>query len=150
MLPVASCIVVDQFGYQPDGAKVAVLRDPQEGFDSDLEFTPGNEYALVNTATGEEVFSANPVAWKNGETSEISGDRVWWFDFSEVTESGTYAVWDKTYNLRSPEFSIGSDVYKPVLVDAVRSFYYQRAGFAKQTPYADPAWVDGASHLGEG
>ena len=43
-------IVVDQFGYLPDGEKVAVIRDPQTGFDATASFTPGSSYALVNAA----------------------------------------------------------------------------------------------------
>ncbi|MEL6848442.1 MAG: glycoside hydrolase family 9 protein [Bacteroidota bacterium] len=34
--------------------------------------------------------------------------------------------------------------------EAVRTFFYQRSGFAKQAPYADSRWTDGASHLGAG
>ena len=34
-------IVVDQFGYLPDSRKVAVIRDPQAGFDAGESFSPG-------------------------------------------------------------------------------------------------------------
>ena len=37
--PVSKYIVVDQFGYLPDGEKVAVIRDPQTGFDAAASFT---------------------------------------------------------------------------------------------------------------
>ena len=39
--PVSPYIVVDQFGYLPDGEKIAVIRDPQTGFDASESFTPG-------------------------------------------------------------------------------------------------------------
>ena len=34
-------IVVDQFGYPTKATKIAVIRDPQMGYDSAVHFTPG-------------------------------------------------------------------------------------------------------------
>lgn len=147
-VPISDFVVVDQFGYLPDAKKIAVVRDPQTGFDSNLSFTPSNRYALVNVDSGEIKKEFAPTAWKNGQISTISGDKVWWVDFSETTDAGRYTLVDLERNVRSPSFSIAQNVYKPVLRDAVRYFYYQRAGFAKQTPYADAKWTDSASHLG--
>src|SRR5690606_12445078 len=73
-----------------------------------------------------------------------------WFDFSSITTQGNYAVVDVENNVRSPAFKIHADVYKPVLKQAVRTFFYQRAGFAKQEPYAQAGWTDTASHIGAG
>lgn len=148
--PVAVCIVVDQFGYLPGAQKVAVLRNPQTGFDSDLSFTPGEDFVLVNLDSDEIVHTGEPAAWNEGATSDVSGDKAWWFDFSAVTEPGRYVVWDRTHNVRSPAFSIGADVYKPVLKEAVRTFFYQRAGHEKLAVHAGTGWADGASHLGAG
>ncbi|WP_036188002.1 glycoside hydrolase family 9 protein [Marinimicrobium agarilyticum] len=148
--PVAVCLVVDQFGYLPSAQKVAVLRDPQAGFDSGLSFAPGEDYALVNVDSGEVVHTGSPSTWNEGAISDISGDKAWWFDFSAVTDPGRYVVWDRSQNVRSPAFSIGADVYKPVLKDAVRTFFYQRAGDEKLATHAGTGWADGASHLGEG
>lgn len=147
---VSPFIVVDQFGYLPDAQKIAVIRDPQVGYDADKSFTPSASLNLVNMTTGQIVLTASPVIWNSGSTDSTSGDKAWWFDFSSITTAGTYAVVDNTQNVRSPSFKIGSDVYKPVLKTALRTFFYQRAGFAKQVPYAEAAWADGASHLGAG
>ena len=141
-------IVVDQFGYRPDAEKIAVIRNPETGFDEDLSFTPGATYALVNSQTGELVFQGVPLQWNNGQTDASSGDQAWWFDFSEFKESGVYYVWDQEQDVRSFEFVIADEVYAEVLKQAVRTFYYQRAGYAKEAPYTDAAWSDGASHLG--
>lgn len=103
---------------------------------------------MVNADSGAVVHSAAAQSWNSGATAPIAGDRVWWFDFSSVTTPGRYLVLDPTNNLRSPAFSIGNEVYKPVLYHAFRTFFYQRAGFAKQLPYAQSGWTDGASHLG--
>src|SRR5690606_10587984 len=37
-----------------------------------------------------------------------------------------------------------------VLVQATRTFFYQRAGFAKDAAYAGAGWADAASHIGPG
>ncbi len=140
-------IVVDQFGYRPSAQKVAVLRDPVMGNDAAESFSPGTSYSLVNTSNNAKVFTAAPVIWQSGKTDSTAGDKVWWFDFSSVTTPGTYYVLDVQKNLKSYTFDIKDDIYNTVLKHAVRFFFYQRAGFAKQQPYADAAWVDGASHL---
>ncbi len=145
--PVVDCVVVDQFGYLPEAQKIAVLRDPQTGFDSQLSFAPGSDYAVVNIDSDEVVHTGSPSAWQDGATSDIAGDRAWWFDFSSVSDPGRYVVWDRTHNVRSPAFSIGEDVYAPVLKDAVRTFFYQRAGHEKTAQYAGAEWADDASHL---
>src|SRR5690606_10346375 len=53
-------------------------------------------------------------------------------------------------NVRSPDVRIGADVYKPILKHALRTFYYQRAGFAKVEPFAEAGWTDTASHIAAG
>lgn len=142
--------MVDQFGYLPGAKKVAVIRDPQVGYDAAVSFTPGSSYELINLDTDTVAHTGAAVSWNSGATFDPAGDKAWWFDFSSVTTPGTYAVLDKEKNVRSPSFRIAADVYKPVLKHAMRTFFYQRAGFAKQTPCAEPAWVDTASHVGPG
>lgn len=147
---ISAFIVVDQFGYLPDAKKIAVIRDPQTGYDAALSFTPGATYQLINLDTNTVVLSGSAVSWKSGSTFAAAGDKAWWFDFSNVTTPGRYAVVDVEKNVRSPGFSIATDVYKPVLKHAMRTFFYQRAGFAKQAPYAEAGWIDAASHVGVG
>lgn len=141
-------IVVDQFGYLPDSEKIAVIRDPQTGFDAATDFTPGATYALVDVASGTQVLTGKAVPWNASATHAQSGDKAYWFDFSSVTAPGTYYVLDVETNERSPEFRIASDVYKVVLRHALRTFFYQRVGQAKQAPYAEADWVDAESHVG--
>lgn len=148
-LTISKYIVVDQFGYLPDAKKIAVIRDPQIGFDAAESFVPSATYKLVDS-NGATVLTAAPSAWNNGATATVSGDKAWWFDFSSVTTPGTYAVVDEQNAVRSPDVRIGADVYKPILKHAFRTFFYQRAGFAKETPFADIGWIDSASHLGAG
>ena len=148
--PIPS-IVVDQFGYRAKARKVAVIRSPQVGYDSSASFTPGASYSLVSKATGKSVKDAAPVAWNGGATDATSsGDKVWWFDFSDVNAPGTYTVVDNDKKVRSMEFEIDDNVYRSALKHAVRMFFYQRAGFAKTAAFAGADWADGPSHLGKG
>ena len=145
---ISSYIVIDQFGYLPGSKKIAVIRDPHTGFDAVGSFTPGTSYALVNAATEENIFTGPPVKWNNGEEDTTSGDCAWWFDFSSCADEGEYYILDIDQSLRSYNFLIYDSVYNQVLKQAVRTFFYQRAGFEKAEQYAGEGWADGASHLG--
>jgi len=145
---VSKYICVDQFGYRPSSDKVAVIRDPQTGWDAAESFTPGSTYKVINVSTGTSVFQGSPVAWNAGATHDQSGDKCWWFDFSSVTTPGSYYILDVTNNVKSYTFDINVDVYKIVLKQAVRMLFYQRSGFAKTATYAGTGWVDGASNVG--
>jgi endoglucanase len=143
-------IVVDQFGYQTKASKIAVIRDPKVGYDNAAHFTPGAIYAVFDQSTGKIVKQGLPTPWDGGATDSVSGDRVWWFDFSDVTTPGTYTVVDVDKGLRSPEFQIDDWVYRNVLKHAVRMYFYQRAGFKKTAETAGSDWADAASHMGPG
>jgi hypothetical protein len=143
-------IVFDQFGYPTTAPKVAVIRNPQTGYDGADHFTPGPTYALVAKSTGQMVKKGAPTAWKGGATDPVSGDKAWWFDFSDITQPGTYTILDIQQGVRSGEFDISDSVYRNILRAAVRMFFYQRAGFAKTAETAGVAWADGASHMGPG
>ena len=143
-------IVVDQFGYPTKASKVAVIRDPKVGYDAAAHFTPGATYAVVDQSTGKIAKQGPPTPWNGGATDSVSGDKVWWFDFSDVTTPGTYTVVDIDKGLRSPEFQIDDQVYRNVLRDATRMYFYQRAGFKKTAETVGSDWADAASHMGPG
>ena len=145
---ITQYICIDQFGYRPSAVKIAVLRNPEIGFDANDSYSPGNSFAVVNAHNSQQVYTAAPVQWNNGTIDTSSGDIAWNFDFSNVTANGTYYILDIQNNLRSYSFDIADDVYNVALKHAMRSFFYQRAGFAKQSPYAETGWIDGASHIG--
>lgn len=143
-------IVVDQFGYRTLDQKIAVIRSPQTGYDSNAAFTPGTTYSVVDKSTGSSVKDGQPAPWNGGAADTSSGDKVWWFDFSDVTTPGTYTIVDTEKNVRSVEFEIDDNVYRSVLKHAVRMYFYQRAGFAKTADYAGADWADGACLMGPG
>ena len=139
-------IVVDQFGYRTSAEKIAVVRNPQMGFDTSSSFTPGTTYQVVDAHSGQSVFQGAPMAWNNGNTDPSSGDKAWWFDFSSVTTAGQYIVVDTTHNVRSDVFEIADDVYRNALVQSVRMLYYQRDGIAHSAQNAGQGWADGMAH----
>lgn len=143
-------IVVDQFGYLPKSRKIAVIRAAEVGYDNSARFAPGANYRLIELPSGKVVKTGAPTAWNYGKTDQASGDKAWWFDFSDVEAPGKYAVVDIDKGVRSAEFSIGEHVYKDVMKHAVRTFFYQRAGFEKKAEFAGKDWADKASHLGPG
>ena len=143
-------LVLDQFGYRPGMTKIAVLRDPRIGDDSDASLTPAARYHVIDVASGDAVMTLTPTAWRDGAVDEASGDAVWHLNFSSLDRPGRYRIEDAEGELVSPAFGIGEDVYAPVLKAALKTFFYQRAGQAKAPPHADPRWADEASHMGPG
>lgn len=141
-------IMIDQFGYRPQDTKVAVIVNPQVGFNSEDEFQPGSVYEIRKWDTDEIVFIGTPQIWNNGETHTQSGDKGWWFDFSELREEGVYYVFDKENNVGSFKFEINEGVYFKVLKAATRMFFYNRCSIAKEFPFAEPNWTDGTSFTG--
>jgi endoglucanase len=147
-IPLDHHILIDQFGYLPGEAKVAVLRDPQVGYDKNDHFSPGKEYEVRRVEDGQSVRSVAPVAWKHGAVDALSGDRGWWVDFSALTTPGRYFVYDIARGVRSPFFRIDAHVYDDVLRAATRVYYYQRSGLKKTAAYAGECWVDAAAYVG--
>ncbi len=146
---VTEQIKVNQLGYLPNAKKIAVLSNPKNGYNSDITFSPGNTYQIRKVSDNSVVYSGGITAWNNGQTHQQSGDQVWWFDFSSVSTEGEYYVYDQTNDVSSYSFEINANVYKDLLKQVMRTFYYQRCGTPKAAPYAESNWVDGNScHLG--
>jgi endoglucanase len=141
-------LLVDQFGYRPDDVKVAVIRNPEVGYDSAAKFSPGSVYQVRRTNDGGVAFAGAPTPWHRGEVEASSGDNGWWFEFSNLIAPGSYFIYDVQRNVRSATFNIDQQVYKNVLKAAVRTYFYQRSGIAKQRPNADQCWTDEPAYLG--
>ncbi len=141
-------VVVDQFGYLPNAEKVAVIRDPEVGYDFAQSYSPGPLLEVRDANTQEIVYSGAPEPWENGALHAQPGDRGRWFDFSSVRQAGTYVVFDTGTGYATGPFEIVTGVYDSTLFHAARTFYYNRANLAKEAPYAKGGWTDGASFVG--
>jgi endoglucanase len=137
---VTSRIAVDQFGYLPGSDKVAVISNPQRGYNASDKYQPGPRLE-VRSVSGGVVLSGAPIAWKGGAVHEDSGDQGWWFDFTAVKQPGRYYVYDPSAKLRSPCFNIGADIYKKLLRTAVRMYFYQRLSYELKAPFAESPWL---------
>src|SRR5258705_3936933 len=144
-------IRIDQFGYLPTSKKLAIVVDPQTGYNAAESFPPGtgaNQYQVRDWNSNAIIYSGTLVAWNSGSTHSQSGDRGWRFDFSAVTTTGSYYIYDVSNNVGSYRFEINNNVYAEVLKQAARMYFYQRINFAKQPPYTDAKWADGAAFSG--
>ncbi len=138
---VTGRIAVDQFGYLPNSEKVAIITSPVKGYNASDHYTPGPELQVRTTTNGGAIVAkGSPTPWHDGAVHEDSGDKGWWFDFSALRTPGRYYIYDPSTRLRSPCFSIGSEVYRGVLRAAVRMYFYQRLSFDFKSPYAESPW----------
>lgn len=142
---ISKNIHIDQFGYKTGAQKIAVLSNPQIGYNANESYVPGASIQVINSATSAVAFSASPLMWNGGNTHAQSGDKVWWFDFSAVTTPGEYYLFDPANNLRSHTFEIDDDVYNAALRQSMRAFYYQRCGVAKTATHGGN-WNDVVCH----
>lgn len=143
----AQNIRVDQFGYLPGAKKVAVIVQANIGKFSPDTYVPGTKFEVRKVSDNTAVFEGTPVAWNNGNIQAESGDKVWHFDFSSVTQEGDYYVFDVDKDKKSYNFRIASNVYDEVLNAATRVFYYQRRSTDKPAQFAGTDWADGEAFL---
>lgn len=139
---------VDQFGWHPDATKIAVLDEPVQGFDAPDPFAP-DAVVEVRRWADDAVAGAFPaVPWRAGAVHAQSGNRTWHVDFSSLTSPGSYYVHDPATGASSGRFEISPDAHRELLRQALRSFFLQRCGVAKDAAHAGAAWADGACHVG--
>lgn len=147
-------IRVDQFGYLPGAPKVAVIANAQSGFNSSygINLNAGVNVQLRRASDNTVVKQGKANAWNGGATDGFSGDKGWWYDFSDFTTPGTYYI-RITENggntVNSNNFRIADDVYAVVLKKAMQMFYYARVDQNKTAAYASGAkWTDAPWYVG--
>ena len=59
---VTGRILVDQFGYLPDAKKIAVLSDPQTGYNAAASYQPGPSLELRRTGSNTAAISSQGAA----------------------------------------------------------------------------------------
>ncbi|MEJ2052322.1 MAG: glycoside hydrolase family 9 protein [Calditrichaceae bacterium] len=141
-------IMVDQFGYRNHDPKIAVIADPELGFNAIDSFNPSLIYEVRKWDNDQVVFADTIREWNLGAVDFTSGDKGWWFDFSPVTEDGAYYLYDTENNVGSYQFFVKPDIYHDMLKAALRVFYYQRLNDPKEEPYAEKPWTDSAAFMG--
>ena len=106
-------ININQVGYLPDAAKVAVIHGD----------AIGSKASVVDVASGNSVYDGDvEAATFNAATGRDEAR----FDFSSVTAPGTYKI--VAGDFESFEFAIGENVYDDAFDATLRMFYLQRCG----------------------
>ncbi len=121
-------IYVNQMGYLPDSAKVAVFAFPQEQ-SSDPSAVSGKAMVCKEDGTcllEKELIPFGP--------DTASGDSVFRIDFSELTDCGTYVL--KWNGETSYPFRIATDLYAQLTVLLTKALYFQRCGMELTEQYA--------------
>lgn len=130
--PASDMIRLNQLGYYPNAQKVASIV-------GNVKFSA---FSIINLENGKESFTGSV-----GEQKQaiLSGETIQQFDFSTLTEKGTYQI--KLENgWHSHPFEIGTDLYQAVLPVVAKSYYYQRIG-SEVTEEHGGQWKRPAGHL---
>jgi endoglucanase len=106
-------IAVNQIGYLPGSYKSATLRGS----------ALNKKAVLINEATGEAVFEKEI---NNSIDDPDTGEKEAIFNFSDITEEGTYHV--EAGDAVSHSFKISGDVYDEAFKASIKMLYYQRCG----------------------
>jgi len=124
-------IKVDQVGYLPESAKLAVVAAPARTFE------------VKRTSDHATVFKG-----KLGPANQDAntGDSVQIADFSKLREPGTYYL-DVPGVGQSWSFSIRQDVFSHAYYLAMRAFYGQRCGTAVDLGPEFPGYKHAACHV---
>ncbi len=142
--PSSPTIRVNEVGYVPVAEKYAYVADFPEVLAADA----GTRFE-VHRASDDAVVYAGELTLVDEHEAFVSGEKVLKADFSALVIPGRYYVSVAGSGIEpSPAFEIGWRVFKPVLRDALRYFFYQRQGIAIQEPYAE-GFARGVGHPGD-
>lgn len=120
----APAIKVNQVGFLTDASKYALVT----GFEDDLNADAGTSFAVLDAKTQSIAYEGKLSLVTDFEAVD-SGEKILKADFTALTTPGEYYIRVNAEGIDdSPKFKIGNDIYKPLVVDALRYFYYQRQG----------------------
>lgn len=89
-------ITIDQFGWLPRSAKVAILADPVKAQNAGQSYRPGTGFEIRREEDGTVAYRGATKPWNSGTVSELAGDCVWFADFSDLRTPDSYFVFDPT------------------------------------------------------
>jgi len=127
---ISSKIGINQVGYRPQDAKIAVFAGA------------GGRFAIVDEATGAVVWSGET---DSGTADAASGQHVFRGDFSALTAPGRYRVTLPGAGT-SAAFDIAVRPYGELQRALFKTFYYFRCGMELEPGFAG-AWPHKACHL---
>ena len=117
----APAIRVNQLGFAPDAAKVAVVPN-----------VAASEFEVVRADNGASVLRGKlgaPALWKPSE------ETVRLADFSSLSTPGTYRIKVAGTPVSDP-FAVTAGVYRELTIASIRAFYLNRAGTELPSKFA--------------
>ena len=116
-------IKLNQVGFREATEKYAYV----SGFEDEFTATEGTPFQVKRASDDSVVYNGQLALLKDYD--QDSGERVFKAVFTNLKQPGEYYITvDKPGIEKSPKFKIGNDVYKSLLTDVARYFYYQRSG----------------------
>ena len=130
---VVGHIKIDNFGYRTADSKIAYFTA-----------NPGTTVGVYNASTSVLAYTipAAKITSQGTDTTGITGDTVWWADFSAFSAPGTYYILSNSLNEISYNFQINDCVYQAPMTATLKALYYQRCGCAHPAAYAGANWAD--------
>src|SRR5664280_241427 len=132
-------IKVNQVGYPPlSPSKIALVSWPTN---FSVPVSP-TFFRILNASNGQPVYSnllthfVQPNQWQAPGWT-LDGDSISQGDFGSLRTPGTYRVEVPELASVSQDFSIGTNVFQPVLRSSLRFFYYSRSGVPIIDPFAE-------------
>jgi endoglucanase len=130
---LSEAIKVDQVGYLPARAKLALVTDP----------AATGAFAVRRSADGSEVLTGRLGA---PTADPDTGDTVRVADFTALAQTGSFYL-DVTGVGASHEFDVAPDVYAKLFYLSARAFYGQRCGTAVDLAPTYPGYRHPACHV---
>lgn len=117
-------IKVNQVGFTEDSEKYAYV----SGFEDEFKAVAGTQFQVKKVSDNAVAYSGKLVLVTDYDAVD-SGERVLKAVFTDIKQPGEYYITVDAEGIdKSPAFKIGNDVFKPLLTDVSRYFYYQRSG----------------------
>jgi endoglucanase len=136
----APFIKVNQLGYSSLASKYALVT----GYADELNAVDGTPFQVKRASDNAVVYNGKLKLATDYDTQ--SGERIFKADFSRLLKPDTYYLSVAAPGVAdSLSFQIGNNVYQPLIVDAMRYFYYQRQGIALDAAHAG-VYTRGVGH----
>lgn len=132
---VMSEISINQVGYFPDAPKFGMLANA--GSESLYWGLLDAETSAIRLTASTQVISDDAAS---GDTLQVA-------DFSEFNTVGRYRL--LIGNTTSAPFTIGTDIYQQLRIDALRYFYLNRSGIELEADYAGEDHARAPSHVSD-
>ena len=92
---ISEQIVIDQFGWRTNAKrKTVIFSNPVRGQNASCNYIPGEEFEIKSVIDNLTVYKSIIRIWNNGQIDSVSGDQVWWGDFSNLYIQGEYYIYD--------------------------------------------------------